>query len=259
MRTTNFTIKKLLLLVAVIVFSSHLYAQDSSGKLSLEVVAGPAVPLGTFASKDTSFKPASSGEVAGWAKTGVAINVSVDYRVTSKIGVSLLAGWQQNVRDKAPLEKQLKGGNNEGRNIRAVIDKEYWRVGKMMLGGFFETPTSTSGKLDFQSKILIGASKTAIPGYNYSVILLPSNDLSTAAKGGKISLPWAFCYQVNIGLKYFLSNKLSLLAQLDYFGAMPIHKYKYYSSFPVQIEGKPVEKKYSVSTVSPMLGISFTF
>jgi hypothetical protein len=85
---------------------------------------------------------------------------------------------------------------------------------------FFVTPLNESSKLAVVTKLTAGVCKTDFPGYSYSDISNNGmNRSSTSQK--KISLPWTFCYQVSVGLKYKLKNNLHLLFDINSFNSTP--------------------------------------
>lgn len=243
-------------------------AQEHNSRFSVEVSAGPSFPVGNFASKDTlGMRLGDSNTSGGWAKTGLVVNLSASYNITRVFGWELEVGGQFNKRDGAPLKKVLRKIYATRDNLRISVKGSSWKIGKILTGGFFAVPLSSSDKFYFQGKVLAGVCKTSIPEYQYAVYDKDNpmgnpdgESVLTAGRHSKTSLPLTFCYQLGAGLKYLLTQKMFLTASINYFDAQPVRKYSVYAD-PMNPGGEriEIEKKYKLRSINPMVGIGLTF
>lgn len=246
-------------IVVSTIFTLTSSAQDMSGRFSIGVSAGAAVPVGSFASMDTSFTPGITGSGAGWAKVGEAINVSVDYHFSDAVGITFQIGGQQNKKDAAPARKQSEGDPRNA-NLRPVVKEGFWHIGKVMLGPIFEIPISNADRLDLQFSFLAGVCKTAIPSVESA--LLTEDSIPQPVREGKSKshpLPLSFCYQGMVGIKYQLTSQISLVGEINYFGSKTDMKYYYTANLQDILHPVVYKKTYSLNTVSPMVGVAYTF
>lgn len=246
-------------IVVSTIFALTSSAQEKSGRFSIGISAGVAIPVGTFASMDTSYTPGITGPDAGWAKVGEAVSVSVDYHISDEVGIFLQIGGQQNKKDAAPMRKRLEGDPRNA-NLRPVVKEGSWRIGKIMLGPIFDIPISNTDKIGLQFAIGAGMCKTAIPSEESALFTEDSNP--QPVRGGRsdgISLPLSFCYQGSVGVKYQFTSQVSLVAKINYFGSKTDMKYNYAPTIQDMLHPVVYKKTYSLNTVSPMVGVEYRF
>lgn len=262
-------IKNSLLTITVVFFFIVAKAQESTvksparSKFSVEVSVGPSFPLRDFASKDTSIYTPSptSNDMAGWASTGIGLNISAGYRLNKSFTLIFMLGGQQNKVDKTTYRKTLR---NSREDDSLIVKTKSWKIGKLMAGGSFALPISRQERLFFQLKVLIGSCKTALPELKYIVYDKdgqPGMEYPFLREYGfrsKTPLSWALCYQVGAGLRYFFTPKLSWFANIAYFDASAIHKYSYH---PVSNPSTRVVSKwrYRLTSINPEIGIALAF
>jgi len=261
--------KKAILLTCITIFS--LFAakgQDTSRRFSVEISAGPAFPIGSFASQHTSSGGAfDSGKQPGSAKIGVEGQISASYHFTRSFGLMLLAGAQLNKQDPASLNGSIMSFYASDKYVRVVGKTGSWKIGKIMPGCFLLLPVSGSNKLFFEGKVLIGFCKTSVPKYSYTVYndslsaVLGNPYAITAGTLGKTKLPITFCYQLSGELKYYLNERLALTAAVDYFAAQPVYKYTAYTDplNPATSEHVKVRKTYPLNSVNMSIGVGWAF
>jgi hypothetical protein len=257
--------KKTLLFITTFFIFTVAKGQENHSGFSVGVSVGPSFPIGKFGSRDTSNYGAGdprSGSVAGWAKTGPAVNISVGYRLNPSFRFILMFGGQENKQDEGTFEKTVytyRASDSVAGNT------ERWKIGKIMAGGAFSLPISVSGRLFFQVKALAGLCKTAVPAHKYAIFDTEASsgmwDSPFYIGGGSLTktpLPWTFCFQISPGLKYFLTQKVAVFMDAAYFDARPVLKQTYYANMPDR-DPIPVKKRFALTSVNPLVGIAWEF
>lgn len=252
--------KKGILLTAFLFLTIVLHAQEKESKCFVELAVGPSFPIGKFGEK--SYKSIlEDDEPAGLAKTGINLQADFGYYINESFGLLFSPGYSIHAQDGSGYEEYLKntviafGGMMP--SISSVEAKS-WNILKLMAGGFLVTPLNMEETLELNTRITLGACKTAIPEYTFS-----GRDQAGDAYGGtvdKVSLPWAFCYQVSLGLKYKLNDKLHVLFDVNSFNATAQKEYTF--TFPFSPNPVPpiTEKvKYRLAEVNLMAGIGLNF
>lgn len=252
---------KLGLLTAFLFCTTFLYSQQKDHKFFAELSLGPSFPIGKFAGKTVKPFP-DDDQPAGLAKPGLSSQFLVGYYLKENAGVLISEGSSFHAQDNSGYENYLKAAyTTPGAGPVSVdADRKSWKIIKLMAGGFLITPLNTEETLVLVTKVTAGACKTAIPAYNYKIY--DSNGaLYNAGTGDKTSLAWAFCYQVSMGLKYKLNDKLHVLFDVNSFNSTPQKKYTYnpnpVSSGPPQEEQKNI--KYKLAEVNALIGIGIDF
>jgi hypothetical protein len=244
------------LLTSFLLCTSLLYSQQKEQKYFVELSAGPSFPIGKFADKS---KEISEGEQpAGLAKLGLNAQLSLGYYIKENVGLLFSSGFSIHKQDASSYEDYYKENLNAGGGIRptsVAATTKSWQILKLMAGGFLVTPLTEEEELVLVTKITIGACKTAVPGYS-TVVDLPGGMNPTSTTMDKISLPWAFCYQVSMGVKYKLNDKLHLLFDVNSFNANPQKTYKLVNPVSGQ---NTVKEKYKLGEVNALVGIGMSF
>jgi hypothetical protein len=237
-----------------------LHAQEKQSQYFIELAAGPSFPIGKFGEK-TYKSLMEEDEPAGLAKTGVNLQATMGYYINESFGVLFSPGYSIHAQDGSGYEEFLTqtvvayGGMMP---TISSVEAKSWNILKLMAGGFMVTPLTMEEDLELNTRILLGACKTAVPGYTFS-----GRDQAGMPYGGtmdKVSLPWAFCYQVGLGLKYKLNDKLHVLFDVNSFNATAQREYTY--TFPFSPNPVPpiTEKvKYKLAEVNLMAGIGINF
>jgi hypothetical protein len=210
--------KKNLLLLILSFVLVRAEAQDSHSHWSIGIVAGPSFPTGHFRSKTNQDK-------SGYAATGFSAEVTGGYAFNRSFGLVLVAGEQEN---KFAIFSQ-----NSAQPVAINTYNHDWRITRILTGGVFTRPFRTREKLFFQVRLLAGVLKTGIPGYSYDLVALPGQPIPLHESIPDLSMPWAFCYQADAGLKWKLSHGSSLVLNAGYSGAQPV----YTNTYTVGISG----------------------
>lgn len=237
--------------------SSQQAASPKEHRFFAGLSLGPSFPTGKFANKNYS------DTTAGWAQPGPSFNLSAGYMLTRSVGIVLLLGAQENKQDANTITSHLK--QQYGDTVRSTVTTNNWKIARILAGGLFKLPVSESGKLFFQAKVLAGVLKTSAPAYSYAYgqpQYFVTYGYSVYATIGSVPLNWAFCYQGNAGLGWRLTKRISLVGDVSYFHAAPVHKYDHYLIFTPGggfYDRGPWQKKYIISSVNLMAGAEITF
>lgn len=252
---------KLGLLTAFLFCTTVLYSQQKEHKFFAELSLGPSFPIGKFAGKTANPFP-DDDQPAGLAKPGLSSQFSLGYYLKENAGALFSWGSGFHPQAKSAYENYLQAiYTMPGASpVKVDADAKSWKIIKLMAGGFLITPLNTEETLALVTKITAGACKTAVPAYSYKTYD-QSGALYNSGSSDKTSLAWAFCYQVSMGLKYKLNDKLHLLLDVNSFNSTPKKEYTYNpnpaSSGPPQQEQKNI--KYKLAEVNALIGIGIGF
>jgi hypothetical protein len=254
--------KQLLTASCFLLISCILHAQKDQSKCFVELSVGPSIPIGKFA--DKLYKHVTEdNQPAGLAKTGVSAQASFGYYLKESFGLLLASGYSVHAQDASGYEEYMKQGYiSSGRmTSRVDVETQSWKIVKLMAGGFFITPLTSAENLVLLTKLTAGACKTAVPEYSYQAY--DNNGMLYAGgKTNKTSLSWAFCYQVSVGFKYKLNNKLHLLIDVNSFNATPKKEYTF-NPPPLPNGDLPpprTEKvKFKLAEVNVLAGVGLSF
>lgn len=248
--------KKTVALLAVFVLLTFLlHAQQKQSRFFTELTFGPSFPIGKFADKTHS--EITEENPSGFAKTGIAVNLSLGYYLNGSVGLLLSSGYSTYAQDWSGYHRYLKSLPNTNIYPNVEVDAANWKVIKIMGGGFFVTSLTSNDKLNLLTKLTAGVCKTAVPELNFTAYKEDGEVLNRSA-WNKTDLSWTLCYQVSVGLQYKLTNKLNLLLDINSFNATP-HKEYTFENYLVYGGRMTQTKKYKISTVNAMAGIALNF
>lgn len=231
------------LLTALLCLTIAAQAQQQS-KYFTELSIGPSFPIGRFAATST----ASSKKVAGFAKPGLAAQLSGGYYLNPSYGILASIGYATHPQDEQARKKMFESLGYETRSINC----ENWKEIKLMAGGFYVTSLGT--KLRLSAKLAAGVVKTGIPKINWYGYR--PNSIETASSANeKISMPWAFCYQAGAALQYKLNQKWYALVDASFFNATATYKYDYSGVAGIPGGGPKGKSRYALTTINTLLGV----
>lgn len=253
--------KKLLIINYLLLISCVLHAQKKAPKFFAEFGIGPSFPIGDFARKTYN---GTDNNMPGFANIGVGTNLSIGYHINESVGLLLSGGYSINPQDEKAYVDYFKSNNSDLYTVS--VDAKNWKILKLMAGGFFVTPLTANEELVLRTKLTAGVCKTAVPEFNYSYTGESQGLLwRGAGHQGKTSLPWSFCYQVSIGLKYSLNKKVYALFDISSFNATAEKEYIFMSpsapvlgSGPVVFTSPPI-RKFRMGSVNAQAGIGLAF
>jgi len=249
--------KQLLIINYLLLISTVLYAQKKPAKFFAEFGVGPSFPIGDFAKKTYN---GTDNNMSGFANIGLGANLSIGYHINESVGLLLSGGYSINTQNEKAYADNFKSNNSD---LDAVsVDAKSWKILKVMAGGFFVTPLTSDEDLVLRTKLTAGVCKTAVPEFNYGYMgESQGSPWRGAAHQEKTSLPWSFCYQVSIGLKYSLNKKLFALFDISSFNATAEKQYIFMSpGAPVLGSGpvvytSPSTKKFRMGSVNAQAGV----
>lgn len=255
--------KKLLVLLTSFLFATIiLQAQQKLPKFFAQLSVGPSFPLGKFADKSYTFA-VNNDEPEGLAKTGLSIQASSGYHLSKTAGLLFLSGYSEHAQKASGYNEYIKQVILSAGVMTSKVDVNTtsWKIVKLMAGGFLNTPLTPDEDLVLVTKITAGVCKTAVPEYNFKGHV---TDGITTFSGtfNKTSLSWAFCYQVSMGLKYKLNDRLHLLLDVNSFNATLKKEYTF--DPPPYPNGNPnlntyQKVKYKLAELNALIGIGMNF
>ncbi len=219
------------------------------------LTVGPAIPVCSFSIRNTqNFE-------AGYAKTGFAAELSGTYFFNTAFGVALSAARQENAVGN-PKDQLIPPSPPTPNYLvyppPVIIHNQAWKITRVQAGPVFNIALAARS-LSLQLRALAGILKTAQPGFQYSD---KQNGRLAPSSGGTaaISLPWAFCYQSDIGLNWKLSRHLALIAKAGYTGSTAVIHDPPYVVNGFFIGGVlPEKREFALNTVYAQAGVGLSF
>jgi hypothetical protein len=179
--------KSIIFLAVLLLIGSIVTAQEEkvqmNKKFFLALSAGPAFPVGPFASTDTT------STTAGFAKTGVNVNAHFGYQVIENFGLASTFLYANHSLDIA------KFGEGIGAN--------HWQYYGVVIGPFVTIPVGE--KATFNLKALAGITNSNSPSIKFNGTVIVKEDWSTA-----------FAMQAGVDYRYYFGNEMYFLTNLDY-------------------------------------------
>jgi hypothetical protein len=195
------------------------FAQHRS---SLEISAGASLPIGDFANKNVR------NERSGVAKMGQTISIACRHLLTKKIGFAVSLSGYRHPLDIGSVETSLAdlpGGTfvtsngpiipppaMPNRHYQWEGKKDAWLTGSLLAGPCIELPINA--KTSFVGQIMAGAAYIHVAGIHMSSV----TDTAIASFNQTEPHAIGFAYALESGLSFKLTDKLSLLGKLQYFG-----------------------------------------
>ena len=230
--------------IAFIIFFMSICAnaQPGSGRFSIRLATGAAIPIGKFGKKTLSYNPDSS---YGLAKPGPIVSMKAGYQLNKQLSLSLLLSYMLNREDKKAFES---GGYNTAA-ARSSITVNSWKTFSVLLGPAYIMEFGKNGHgLIFIPSIHVGVVKTGFPGDSavyFSGEPGSLNYAATASWRDKFPLHWAFAYQASADILYALTPRLFIDGSLDFFNSVNLRSAKY--------ENDP--RRFKLSTINIQVGI----
>jgi hypothetical protein len=234
------------LFISLLLLMNTLCAQQ---RFSASLTGGLSIPSGRFADKG-NIMPTGLSDVDGGAKTGWNGNLQLGAALTPHTWATITIGLSGFKRDNETFEQYLEMiyGNSAEANVGS------WKVLKVLAGPSFRLPVGK--RFTFRPAISAGIAKTSIPAVSYTTYGQGGNPL-LVAKQTKTKMPAAFAYQGGLGWGYRLGKQVTLLADLNFFGAQAKFEYK----TPAIGTGSPGSMKYeyALNAYSVSAGVEFSF
>jgi hypothetical protein len=235
-----------MLLTGFLLATTVLHAQEKQPRFLTELSVGPSFPIGKFASR--SYGDMYKQKPPGLAKTGWGANFSVGYYLNKSVGLLLSAGYSDHKQDLSGYARSLYGPAVDPWPNLAFKAKN-WKELNVRGGVFFVTPLTANHRLNLVTKLTAGICKTAVPGFDWKSFK-DDGTLFVEDTEKKVDLPWGFCYQANVALKYKLGNQLHVLLDVNSFNAISRKSFGYETDYP-----NGITRQYSLNTINCMAGI----
>ena len=203
---------------------------------SLHLMIGPSIPIGKFAAKTIG----DQGPLVNQVKPGIGAELGLNYRINPSFGLRLAIGGQDNpVTNYGDL---LTGPE--------AIDYHvyHWQIARLLGGAQFSLPLSAGKGPVLLIRAMAGALKTNIPGYDVRFAFEPGNPAHHVAG---TTLPWAFAYQAEAGIKWRISRTVFLLFDTGYAGATTGYEV---GSSDVGFPGPPTRRTIPTGTLQLRAG-----
>ena len=187
--------KYIALLLASGLLATAAYAQPNS---TLSVSLGAASPYSHFGSTDVK------NPLSGAAKLGATLDISYGYKITKLLGIGGLLRTQMNGTSTTAQANDLKAQTA----INWNLESSSWLSGSALVGFTFGIPITEN--FSIETRAMSGYSRIAAPDLTIS-----SDSFSFEFK----STTGAFSYLLGGGFRYNLSERLCVVANVDYFNA----------------------------------------
>jgi hypothetical protein len=204
---------KLISLVSMFIFIAFFStAQTNDKKGYIGFAFGPSFPIGEFGSSDIN------DSLAGLAGTGAVFELNFGYRLGKNFGIAATLRGQSNTVDKTAITNAFTilffGG------ISANIEADNWSSGAYLAGLYTTVPTSSTNKISFDARLLIGIANVTSPKIKITI----TDMISSAWSEQSSSSASAFGILIGAGLRFNVSEKIAILTNADFFTTNPEFK-----------------------------------
>ncbi|MBN8673712.1 MAG: hypothetical protein J0L56_06235 [Chitinophagales bacterium] len=225
--------KKLLFLFAALLLGAAAGAQGSVAKKEMRSLltfhAGPSFPVGDFSS--TNF----DNEHAGFAKTGLTLNLNYTYQFQKIAGVTGAVFYNRNNTKKTILLAVEEGPD-------VVLHLDHWQFYGISAGPMLSFELAPELFTDL--RVMGGIANANSPEITYEGMVMAKEDWSIAP-----------VIQGGLNLRYNAGNRFFVYTGVDYLYLKPTFNYVYadITEFPSQ----EIKQKISLLNVSAGVGIRF--
>ena len=210
MRKYLFTV--LLFILVQTVFTQN--KKDSikhESKSYISISVGAAIPQGDYGLKDLTESS------AGFAKTGINMEVSVAKIIKGKTGIAFMYRNQSNNVDQASFSSQYA---IRYPSVNWEVVTNPWKINAFMVGSYNSFPIGERKRVSLDLKFLLGMVK-ATSREIVATGQLPGGYIYTEQLTG-ISNSFAYC--LGLGLKFEISANCFILIHADYLNTSPTFK-----------------------------------
>ncbi len=201
--------KKLLLagFITLSVFSVVAQKTQPPSRLVISVNGGIASPTGNFSKGDYA------DEKSGFAKTGYHYNITGVYKLSKNFGIGALVGYSQfGHKGTVSLAEGYK--EDSGTDSTTLYTKGQNSSLSILVGPFYSIPVSNKFSIDL--RVLGGYVNTTLSGFQIFY-----EDYTDNALSQKKSSAGSFGVQAGAGVKYAITDKISVKVNADYFSSKP--------------------------------------
>jgi len=222
------------ILFSILVFVTTLSSAQTKGHITLSL--GPSIATGDFGTSSIS------NASAGFAGNGLVFDLSASYLLGKRLGIIGLIHSQANSFNNQAFVNYMAYNTS----VDWSMTSKSWSVGSYMIGGFADFEVKE--RFHFQPRFLIG----------YAIGSSPELELTLVGSGGADWIKQSSVYGSNFalmfggGFQYYLSDKVTFIADMDYFSTtIDFLDIKVTSS----IGGAP----YIQNTKQPITAVNLTF
>lgn len=225
--------KKLLFLFAALLLGGAAGAQGSVAKKEMRSLltfhAGPSFPVGDFSS--TNF----DNEYAGFAKTGLTLNLNYTYQFQKTVGVTGAVFYNRN-----NTQKTISLAVEEGPDVTLHLD--HWQFYGISAGP--QLSFELAPKLFTDLRVMGGIANANSPEITYEGMVMAKEDWSVAP-----------VLQGGLNLRYNTGERFFVYTGVDYLYLKPTFKYVYADI--AEMPSQEIEQKIAVLNITAGVGIRF--
>ena len=134
--------------------SSQVSKSAALPRWTLFLSGGGAFPMGKFGAQQVTDSTSS------FAKAGPLISFTVDYRISSQFGLSLILSGQENKTDNKAIASKMEGLRPD---VEYAVNVATWKIGRALAGAWIETPLDQAQKWRLQGRLAAGILFTKLP------------------------------------------------------------------------------------------------
>lgn len=184
---------------------------NNSTKGFATINIGIGKPTGTFASTDFD------NYIAGYARTGVMVDLSLGYKITPNLGITAMYRDQKNAIDINAYEKDWEdfyNSNSSNGSASVIVEAEPYRLNSFLIGiyGSFQL----SNKLSIEPKVLSGYSFAILPDMTEDIYSSGKHLITYHSQRAQTSTVSTI---IGIGFNYDISEEINLKFNIDYHAA----------------------------------------
>ncbi len=205
----------------------NLFSQVT-GRGSISLSVGPALPVGDFAKKELD-------PTSGFAKAGQSASLSYAHLLEKRFGFTVSLHAVRNPIDTKAMEKSFselkvfQGLYSSSTPIQPTqipyatypnwkIDKSSWLSAALLVGGYGVFPATQSERLAFTTKAMIGVMYIKSPELEAGSVT--DTAIVHLEQGSRSA--FGLAYLLSAGTKYNCTKKISLLVNLEFLGTSQI-------------------------------------
>ena len=241
--------KKIIITAAVLFLGTNIFAQKTetanTSMNEISINAGAGSPMGNFAKGDYA------NDKSGFAKGGFHLNLSGTHQLKKNWGINVVVGYSQ--FGSKGLQSLVEGYKEDsGTDSTTLTTSNKSSSFNVLVGPVYKV--TVTDKFSVQIRALGGYTNTTLAGFKvYYEDYLAKTIMTqkTATAGG-------FGFQIGAGANYKITDKFSILANVDYFTSKPKFNIGY-ENYNVNAGRKIDTYKESISGINATLGIGFSF
>lgn len=219
-------------------FSQETVAESKTGKENpkffLAFTAGPAIPVGAFASKNIS-----SASDAGLANLGYNLNLHAGYQISKNFGVAGGVYYSRFQLDQDAISRYLNSSGSGGINATA----DHWQYWGVIAGPMATLPVGNDVFFDFRA--MGGYARANMPVIGFQLAGYPTSSTQTPEKWSDV-----FAWQFGTNMRYNFTKNACVFANFDYNHMEPVWKFNF--------NGEDTKVEQKMGAIDLTVGIGLT-